>query len=99
VDLIGLFLIFVGAGIIALIAWGTVSRNQWGINFGRVACPRCLHRIPNPGGPRGWMQRLFGGGRCAECKTLVTKWGREIMPSHRDRIKAQKNKAQKAARN
>lgn len=68
-----------------LVVWGTIARNRWGLNFGSVNCPRCLHRIPGSGSLR---QALFGGGRCAECKTLVDKWGREIMPRHNDRVKA-----------
>lgn len=76
-------------GAVVLALWGTLERNRWGLNFGRVACPRCLRTIPNPGGLRGLRLRLLGGGACAECKTIVNKWGREIMPSHDDRIKAQ----------
>ncbi|HVZ84866.1 MAG TPA: hypothetical protein VG893_14415 [Terracidiphilus sp.] len=83
-------LILICLGVLALAAWGTVARTRWGVNFRRVNCPRCLHPIPRPGGIAGLRQALFGGGQCAECKTLVNKWGREIMPSHSDRIKAQK---------
>jgi hypothetical protein len=75
---------------IVLVVWGTIERNRWGLRFGRVACPRCLRTIPCPGGLHGLRQTLFGGGTCAVCKTLVDKWGREIMPRHRDRVKAQK---------
>lgn len=78
------------AGVAILVVWGTLARNSWGVNLGRVACPRCLRRIPSPGGVAGLRQKLLGGGQCAECKTLVNKWGREIMPSHKDRLKAQK---------
>lgn len=76
-------------GAVVLALWGTLERNRWGLNFGRVVCPRCLRTIPNPSGLRGLRQKLFGGGACAECKTIVNKWGREIMPNHGDRIKAQ----------
>jgi len=78
---------------VALVAWGTVARNRWGLHLGRVACPRCLRTVPKPGGLRGLRQTLLGGGTCPECKTLVDKWGREIMPRHRDRVKAQKMSA------
>lgn len=85
-------------GAVALVLWGTLERNSWGLNFGRVACPRCLRAIPNPGGLRGLWQKLFGGGICTECRTVVDKWGREIMPSHSDRVKTQKQAGQSERR-
>lgn len=87
-SLSGFVLPYACAGIAAVVLWGTFARNRWGINLGRITCPRCLRPIPNPGGLSGLQQRLFGGGTCSECKTLVDKWGHEIMPGHRDRIKS-----------
>ena len=80
-------LLYVCAGVIAVVAWGTLTRNRLGVNLGRLACPRCLRSIPGA----GLRQRVFGGARCAECKTLVNKWGREIMPGHRDRVQSKKS--------
>ncbi len=77
-------------GAIGLVARGTIARNRWGLNLGKVNCPRCLRSVYKPGGIAGLWQSLFGGGRCTECKTLVNKWGREIMPSHKDRVKTRK---------
>jgi hypothetical protein len=77
-------------GAIGLIAWGTIARNRWGLKLGKVNCPRCLRAIPKPDGIAGVWQSFFGGGRCTECKTLVNKWGREIMPSHKDRVASKK---------
>lgn len=77
-------LLYVCAGLVAVVAWGTFARNRLGVNFGRIACPRCLRSIPGA----GLRQRVFGRAKCAECKTLVDKWGREIMPSHKDRVQA-----------
>ncbi|HZB87428.1 MAG TPA: hypothetical protein VE291_02115 [Terracidiphilus sp.] len=83
-------LFLLGAGAVLLVLWGTLVRNRWGLHFGKVNCPRCLRPIPNPGGMAGMRQVLLGGGSCAECGTIVDKWGREIMPNRSDRIKAQR---------
>ncbi len=83
-------LVLLCAGAIVLVLWGTIARNRWGLNLGKVNCPRCLRTVPKPGGMVGLWQSLFGGGQCPECKTLVNKWGREIMPRHKDRVKANK---------
>lgn len=80
-----LVLLFVLAAVAVLVLWGTVARNRWGLNLGRVLCPRCLR--PIPAGSLGRL--LFGGRQCPECDTIVDKWGREIMPSRKDRVKAQ----------
>lgn len=36
-------LLFVG---IILVAYGTVVKNNWGINLDPVACPRCRTQLP-----------------------------------------------------
>ncbi len=78
-------LLFALAAAAVLVVWGTAARNRWGLHFGRVLCPRCLRPIPAD----GLGSLLFGGRQCPECDTVVDKWGREIMPSHKDRIRAQ----------
>jgi hypothetical protein len=86
---VALFLVACAAiGALLLVAWGTVNRNRWGVNFGKLLCPRCLRRIPRPQGPPSLRQILFGGGTCSECHTVVDKWGRERMPGHRYRVSA-----------
>lgn len=74
-------------GIGAFVAWNTARRGRWGIRLGKLNCPRCLRRVPQTPGFLG-LGRFFGGGTCPACKTLVNKWGREIMPDHAYRVKA-----------
>ena len=88
-NLTAFLVLYVCAGLIALIAWGTLTRNRLGVNLGKVPCPRCLRAIPEA----SLSQRIFGGARCPACKTLVNKWGREIMPSRKDKPQAAKSKS------
>lgn|GEM_PF-6357361 len=82
---VALLLIVAAAAI--LVVSGTLARNRWGLNLGRVLCPRCLRPIP----AGSLSQLLFGGRQCPECDTIVDKWGREIMPTRKDRMKAQES--------
>ena len=36
---------FVAAGI-AFLAWGTIRKNNWGVNFKQPVCPACGTRAP-----------------------------------------------------
>ena len=73
------------------VIWGTVARNSWGINFKRVVCPRCIHRISRGTGPMAFYRMCAGRSVCPNCQTWVNKWGRELMPSEKDRRRAQRH--------
>ena len=69
---------------LSAVAWGTVTRQNWGVRFGRVNCPRCLRLVPPDANPL--RRLLLGGGTCTECHTAVNKWGREVMPNRAFRL-------------
>jgi hypothetical protein len=59
-----------------LIVFGTIVKNNWGINLRSVACPDCgtgmkRLRLPNSG-----MQAMWGGYTCPHCECEMDKWGR-----------------------
>ena len=70
----------VTAIVLAITAWGTLRRNNWGINLkaGRIHCPRCGERIPSIRKPASHQQAIWGGGTCPKCGCEVDKWGREV---------------------
>ena len=80
-------LLLIVAAAAVLVVSGTLARNRWGINLSRVLCPRCLRPIP----ASSLSKFLFGNRQCPECDTVVDKWGREIMPSRKDRVKARES--------
>ena len=76
---------------VAVVFWGTVSKNSWGVNLKRLTCPRCIHRIPRGPGLIAVWHMWAGRVTCPNCQTLVDKWGHELMPNERDRKRAQRN--------
>jgi hypothetical protein len=75
-----LFLVVIGllAVGMALVVFGTLVENKWGINPSQVQCPRrgaALRRLRTP---RSLRQRLWGGYTCPNCAAEVDKWGRKI---------------------
>jgi len=70
-----LLLFGVGA---ALVAYGTLAENRWGINTDPVFCPRCKAPLPKLREPGSLRQALWGGWTCPVCGAGVDKWGREV---------------------
>jgi hypothetical protein len=64
-------------GLVAVI-YGTFAKNRWGINLGRVSCPRCNTLLPQVRKPRSLQQSMWGGCTCPNCAVEVDKWGREV---------------------
>jgi hypothetical protein len=67
----------IGIGMV-LVIYGTIVKNQWGINLDPVSCPRCKTPLPQIRKPQTLQQALWGGGTCSACGANVDKWGREI---------------------
>ena len=67
----------IGIGM-ALVVYGTIAKNRWGINLDPVSCPRCNTQLPQIRQPQDLRQRMWGGGTCPSCGVEVDKWGREI---------------------
>ena len=63
-----------------LVAYGTIVKNNWGINLSAVSCPRCHSPLPKQRQPMSRRQRWWGGWTCSACGVEVDKWGREIPP-------------------
>ena len=61
-----------------LVAYGTLTRNDWGINLAPTSCPRCHTPRPVSRAPQSLHHALWGGGFCLKCGTEIDKWGREI---------------------
>jgi hypothetical protein len=72
-----LFLLAVGG---AIVVYGTIVRNKWGINLHHVSCPRCKTALPILREPGSRRQALWGGWTCPTCGAGVDKWGREVTP-------------------
>lgn len=66
-----------GVGI-GLVAWGTVTKNRWGINLEPNNCPRCKAVVPPVRTPQSTRQMLWGGSTCSECDAEMNKWGQEL---------------------
>lgn len=60
------------------VVYGTVTRNDWGINFAPTSCPRCHTPRPIVRVPQSLRHALWGGGFCVKCGAEIDKWGREI---------------------
>jgi hypothetical protein len=78
-----LFVIFVlVAGVLTvglvLVVWGTIARNNWGINLRQTFCPRCKASLPRKRIPTSKRQAMWGGWTCSACGAELDKWGREI---------------------
>ncbi len=61
-----------------LVIYGSIVKNDWGINLGAVSCPHCGAPLSPVRRPRSLRQAMWGGGTCAACGTQVDKWGREL---------------------
>jgi len=59
-----------------LVAFGTVAKNQWGINTKPVTCPACGRPVPKVRQPKSVKQALWGGWTCEKCGCEMDKWGR-----------------------
>ena len=66
---------------ILLVAFGTVTKNGWGINLEPVNCPACGSPMPQLRQPKSLGQRLWGGWTCGKCGCEIDKWGRPITPT------------------
>ena len=62
----------------ALVIYGTVTKNRWGISLEAVSCPRCTTVLPHVRRPRSLHQAIWGGYTCPTCGVEVDKWGREV---------------------
>jgi hypothetical protein len=62
----------------ALVIYGTVAGNRWGINFSAVTCPCCKALLPQVRKPVSLRQALWGGYACAACGAEIDKWGRQV---------------------
>lgn len=67
---------------IPLVAFGTVTKNRWGINTKPLNCPSCGYRMPQVRQPRSIRQALWGGGTCGRCGCEMDKWGRLSTLAH-----------------
>ena len=67
---------------ILLVAFGTVTKNRWGINLEPVNCPACGSLMPKVRRPASLKQALWGGGTCGKCGCEIDKWGRLITLAH-----------------
>jgi hypothetical protein len=63
---------------VLLVAFGTVTKNQWGINLEPVNCPACGSPMPQVRQPKSLRERLWGGGTCGKCGCEMDKWGRRL---------------------
>ena len=63
---------------ILLVAFGTLTKNGWGVNLDPVNCPACGLLMPKVRRPESLKQALWGGGTCAKCGCEMDKWGRLI---------------------
>jgi hypothetical protein len=61
--------------VILLVAFGTVTKNRWGINTKLVNCPACGCPMPQVRQPKSIRQALWGGGTCGKCGCEMDKWG------------------------
>jgi hypothetical protein len=60
-----------------LVIYGTVAKNDWGINLTPVSCPCCKAPLPQVRRPNSLRQAMWGGYLCSVCGTEVDKWGRQ----------------------
>jgi hypothetical protein len=70
-------LIFLAVGVV-LVVYGTIKKDRWGINLGRVECPNCRTVMPRVRMPQSGREAMWGGYTCPTCKTEMDKWGRSI---------------------
>jgi hypothetical protein len=63
---------------LVLVAYGSIAKNDWGVNLDAVACPKCNTQLSYTRVPASPRQALWGGYTCPKCGCEVDKWGREI---------------------
>jgi hypothetical protein len=56
---------------ILLVAFGTVTKNGWGINLDPVSCPACGSLMPKVRRPKSLKQAL---GAAAPARSAAAKW-------------------------
>ena len=66
---------------VLMVAFGTVTKNGWGINREPVNCPACGCPMLQVRQPKSLRQALWGGGTCGKCGCEMDKWGRLITPT------------------
>jgi hypothetical protein len=66
---------------VAVIAYGTLTKSNWGINLRPVDCPHCAARQPMFRRPANSQQAMWGGITCEACGTQMDKWGRQLQPA------------------
>jgi len=64
------------AVVVGVIVWGSIVKNKWGINFGRVDCPNCGLTQSRVRAPDSTSQTVWGGQTCPRCHCVMDKWGR-----------------------
>lgn len=69
------FILAFGLGVL-LIVYGTIVKNNWGINLRRVACPGCGAEMGRVRMPNSGKQAMWGGYTCPTCQCEMDKWGR-----------------------
>jgi len=62
----------------AIVIYGTLVKNGWGINPCGVSCPGCGAALPQVRRPQSIRQVMWGGWVCPNCGVQADKWGREI---------------------
>jgi hypothetical protein len=62
----------------ALVIYGTIVKNKWGINTGDIHCPHCGAPLSKGDWQQSRRQRMWGGCVCSGCGSEVDKWGREL---------------------
>ena len=74
-----LILLFSAVGVgMVLVVYGTIVKNQFGINLDGVSCPNCNKDLSQIRLPKSLRQVLWGGYTCPACGTEIDKWGRRI---------------------
>jgi hypothetical protein len=73
------FVVVFGVGLV-LTVYGTIVKNNWGINLRRVACPNCGTEVGRLRVPSTGKQAMWGGHTCPNCRCEMDKWGRRTAP-------------------
>jgi hypothetical protein len=75
-----IFLAFAGVCLVMMV-YGTVVKNNCGINLRAVACPDCGIKMRRLRMPNSGKQAVWGGHTCPDCQCEMDKWGRRIPAS------------------
>lgn len=72
-----IFLLILGA---FLMAYGTIKKNRFGINFKGLTgvenkCPSCGNKFDQIRRPNDMYEMLWGGWTCKKCGKKYDKWG------------------------